>query len=115
MTRVTVPAVQTPAIGIEKSADVSSFSAPGTVITYSYLVTNSGNVTLTSVAVDDPMSGLSAVDCHGVATLAPGASVTCTATYTTTQADVDRGSITNTGTATGHDPCRIRPSRTTRP
>ena len=101
---VTVPAVQTPAIGIDKSADVSTFSAPGTVITYSYLVTNSGNVTLTSVAVGDPMPGLSAVDCKGVATLAPGASVVCTATYTTTQADVDRGSITNVGTATGTTP-----------
>ena len=101
---LTVPAVQTPAIGIEKSADVSSFSAPGELITYSYLVTNGGNVTLTSVSVDDAMSGLSAVDCHGVTTLAPGASVTCTATYTTTQADVDRGSITNTGTATGTTP-----------
>ena len=28
----------------------------------------------------------------------------CTATYTTTQADVDRGSITNTGTAHGTPP-----------
>ena len=73
---------------------------PGTMITYSYMVTNTGNVTLTPVKVTDPMPGLSAVICPAT-TLAPAASETCTATYTTTQADVGRGSIHNTGTATG--------------
>ena len=86
-----------------KSADVTSFSAPDTPITYSYLVTNTGNVTLTSIGVTDPMPGLSAVSCPDP-TLAPAAAETCTATYTTTQADVDAGGITNTGTATGTPP-----------
>jgi hypothetical protein len=31
--------------------------------------------------------------------LAPGASETCTGSYTVTQADVDNGSVTNTATA----------------
>ena len=56
-----------------------------------------------SVDVTDPMTGLSAVTCPST-TLAPGAAETCTATYTTTQADVDPGGITNTGTATGTPP-----------
>ena len=99
-----INAVQEPAIELLKTASPSTFSAPGTTITYSYKVTNSGNVTLTSVSVSDPMPQLSAVDCGGVTTLAPSATVTCTATYTTTQADVDRGFITNTGTATGAGP-----------
>jgi uncharacterized repeat protein (TIGR01451 family) len=97
---LTVPAVQSPGITLAKSASVASFSAPGTKITYSYKVTNTGNVTLTSVKVTDPMPGLSTVVCPAT-TLAPAASETCTATYTTTQADVGRGSIHNTGTATG--------------
>ncbi len=49
------------------------------------------------------MTGLSAVTCPAPP-LAPGAFETCTATYTTTQADVDRGGITNTGTASGLPP-----------
>ena len=101
---VILPAAQAPAIGLAKSADVATVSAPGEVVTYTYEVTNSGNVTLTSVNVADAMQGLSAIDCKGVTTLAPGASVVCTASYTTTQADVDRGSITNTGTANGTPP-----------
>jgi uncharacterized repeat protein (TIGR01451 family) len=99
-----VPAILKPAIGILKTASTTTFSAPGTVITYSYKVTNSGNVTLAPVTVTDSHPGLSSINCGGVTSLAPGASNTCTATYTTTQADVDRGSISNTGTATGIPP-----------
>jgi uncharacterized repeat protein (TIGR01451 family) len=99
----TVPAVTNPKVAIAKTASPTSFDAPGTVITYSYRVTNSGNVTLDPVTVTDPMPGLSSIHCPS-STLTPGASMTCTATYTTTQADVDRGSITNTGTATALAP-----------
>jgi uncharacterized repeat protein (TIGR01451 family) len=98
---VCIPATQTPTIALLKTADHTSFSTPGTVVTYSYLVTNTGNVTLNPVTVTDPMSGLSPVTCPDTA-LAPEANETCHATYTTTQADVDHGSIANTGTATGH-------------
>jgi uncharacterized repeat protein (TIGR01451 family) len=100
---VTVPGVQSPSIGLVKTASPTGFSAAGVLITYSYTVTNSGNVTLTSVGVTDPMSGLSAISCPSTS-LAPGTNETCTATYTTTQADVDRGSVTNTGTASGTPP-----------
>ena len=63
-----------------KSASIATFAAPGTPVTYSYEVTNTGNVTLTSIAVIDPLPALSTVTCP-VASLLPGASETCTATY----------------------------------
>ena len=107
---VTVPATQTPGISVTKSASPNTFAAPGTLLTYSYLAQNVGNVSLTSVAMVDPMPGLSAINCNGASTLAPGASETCTATYTTTQADVDVGHLTNSATATA-DPHRTASQR----
>jgi uncharacterized repeat protein (TIGR01451 family) len=100
---VSVPAVQTPSLSLLKSASVSSYSAPGARVTYSYLVTNTGNVTLNPVTVTDPMTGLSAISCPDPA-LTPNEEETCAATYTTTQADVNAGSIKNTGTASGTPP-----------
>ena len=97
-----------PSASLVKTADVTD-PAPGDVVTYSFEVANTGNVTLTDVRVVDPLPGLSPVDCGAgtnlIATLAPtDAPITCTATYTVTQADVDRGGITNTATVTGTPP-----------
>ena len=100
---LTISASDTPALTLKKSASTTSYSVPGTLITYSYLVTNTGNVNLTAVSVTDPQPGLSAVNCP-IGTLAPAAFETCTATYSTTQADLDAGSISNTGTASGTPP-----------
>ena len=80
-----------PGVSLVKSASVTSYSASGTPITYSYLVKNTGNIDLT-ISVTDPHVGLSAISCPS-STLAAGVSETCTATYTTTQDDVDAGSI----------------------
>ena len=99
----TVTVTQSPAISLTKSVAPTTVSAAGAAVSYSFLVRNTGNVTLTAVGVADPLPGLSAVSCP-VTTLAPGASTTCTATYSVTQADVDAGSITNTALATGTPP-----------
>ncbi|MER5268828.1 WD40 repeat domain-containing protein [Actinosynnema sp. NPDC002837] len=95
-----------PSLSLEKTAggvtdtDANGSDA-GDTITYRFVVTNTGNVTLDPIAVDDPKTG--PVACP-VTALAPGASVTCTATYTLTQADVDAGLVENTATATGQPP-----------
>ena len=95
-----VPAAQGPAIAIVKSTAATTFNAAGQQIVYSYKVTNTGNTTfLTPVSVTD--NKITAVVCPPFATgsFAPGASLTCTGTYTVRQADIDAGFVTNTASA----------------
>ncbi|MBO0915526.1 DUF7507 domain-containing protein [Streptomyces laculatispora] len=70
----------------------------GSQVPYDFVVTNSGTTNITGLAVTDPKVG--PVSCP-TTTLASGRTVTCTATYTVTAADVTHGSIDNTATATG--------------
>ena len=98
-----VPAVHLPRIDLVKSAFPVQYGAAGEQITYSYTVTNSGNVTLHDIALTD--SRLGAVACLA-ATLAPGQSTTCLGYHVTTQADVDAGQITNAAIVTGDPPAR---------
>ncbi|MCV0377796.1 hypothetical protein [Nitratireductor sp.] len=72
-------------------------------ISYTFKVENTGNVTLTDVALTDNHA---AVTGSPIATLAPGPTnaVTLTGTYTVSQADIDAGHVDNLASATGKDP-----------
>lgn len=100
---VTINGNQQPALTLDKTSSTASFDAVGDTLAYSYLVTNSGNVTLTAAVTvtDDRITAPNTVACPALpgGGLAPGAQLTCTATYTITQADLDAGSVTNTATA----------------
>ncbi len=100
----------TPGISLVKDAALAEGAAgvAGDTVTYSFTATNTGSVTLTGVTLEDPKPGLSGVVSgpwpgpDGV--LAPGQSVTATASYVLTQEDVDRGGVSNTATVTGTPP-----------
>jgi len=91
------------------TAAPGAVSKAGTVIQYPIRVENTGNVPLTSVRVADtwtPEGGGVTVTCPGggdtIAQLnvGPSNAVTCTATYTVTQDDIDAGlPLTNAATA----------------
>lgn len=98
--KVTVPYA---GLRIVKAVQETSFSAAGQALHYTFTVTNTGNVTLSSLAATDAGPGTPAVSCP-VTTLAPGASTTCTATYATAESDVQAGKITDTATVTGTTP-----------
>ncbi len=93
-----------PAISLVKTADPSSVQRAGQLVTYSFLVTNNGNGPLSGISVADtftaPSTGSLTAACPAT-TLAAGASMTCTATYAVTQADIDNGVINDSATATG--------------
>jgi len=91
-----VTGVQTKVLTLEKSADPLTYDSVLDVIGYSYLVKNTGNVTLSGpVTVTDDKA---VVTCPAGG-LAPGAEMTCTAIYTITQGDIDTGSVKNTAQA----------------
>ena len=90
------PIAAAPGDHLDKTAGAPSGNTAGSTIAYSFVVTNTGNVTLTSVAVDDPKVGT--VTCPVTTAGARARTTTCTATYTLTQADVDAGRVANTAT-----------------
>jgi hypothetical protein len=91
---------QTASISIEKLTNGNDADAPpgptinvGAAVQWTYVVTNTGEVNLTAISVTDNRGV--AVTCPKT-TLAPGESMTCTASGTATA-----GQYSNIGTATG--------------
>ncbi len=104
-----VPLTQTPKIGLVKAAgtvaDTNSngITDVGDKITYSFAVSNLGNVTLNPVSVVDPK--LPNITCAATS-LAPAATTTCASAlpYTLVQLDIDAGLVSNQATASGTPP-----------
>ncbi|WP_289031667.1 pectinesterase family protein [uncultured Algoriphagus sp.] len=100
-TEIETPIDRSSSINISKVADVEAVQNDGEVINYTIVVTNTGNTTLTDVAVADPLTGLDEV----IDVLQPGESVSFETSYTVTIADLaDKQQIVNVATATFTDP-----------
>ena len=95
---ITTPIPQYPDLSIEKTllTDVTGGVVVGDVLTYSIVVTNTGNVTLHNVTITDPILTPNSAGC---VTLAPAATCTLSGTHTVSQGDVDAGQVLNTATA----------------
>jgi fimbrial isopeptide formation D2 family protein/uncharacterized repeat protein (TIGR01451 family)/LPXTG-motif cell wall-anchored protein len=101
-----------PSMTLAKTGDLEGDAVSGNAVKYTFTAENTGNVTLTDVSIDDPMDGLSELTYNWpgkTGVLAPGESVTATATYKLTQADVDAGVVKNTATAEGTPPSTTDP------
>lgn len=97
---VTTPVTRNATLAISKSwvfapggdLNGNGFADLNDVINYSYAVTNTGNVTITNVAVNDIHNGagpLGPIAPATVASLNPGASTNFAASYTVIQGDMD--------------------------
>src|SRR5690606_684254 len=76
-------------------------------ISYTFTVTNEGNVSLSNVTVTDPLIAIitgPTGDTDGDGELDVTETWTYTGTYTITQDDIDAGQVTNQATATGTAP-----------
>ena len=115
-----VTAAASPSISIVKAAFPNVLTRSGETITYTFLVTNTGNVTLNNVNVTDhptPPAGALATGptcqdlsnpagtCSGNSTtLTPGQRASFIGTYAVTQVDFDHGSVVDSATAAGTPP-----------
>ncbi|MFP4845507.1 gliding motility-associated C-terminal domain-containing protein, partial [Winogradskyella sp. PE311] len=95
--KTTLPLEDTNGDGIAGSLD--------DIISYVFIVENTGNVTLTNVEVQDVLPGLNLMG-GPIAQLIPGEidDTTYTASYLITQADLDLGTVTNSATVSGESP-----------
>lgn len=99
-----------PALSLVKSADIAEPETVNAadVVTYGFVITNTGNVTITDAAVvEGEFTGTGAlgeIECESGDPLAPGDQLICSLPYTVTQDDVDAGTLSNTATATGAGP-----------
>jgi ELWxxDGT repeat protein len=99
-TTIRCPAVNV--LGLTITPNPTSYSAAGTVITYNYTVTNNGTAALTGPFQVTISGNPVPITCGTAATtLAQGQTVTCSSSYTTTNADLQINQITHTATATG--------------
>lgn len=92
-----------PKIALVKTSDVSGAGLVGDVITYTFTATNTGNVRLSGIVVNDAQIGITDLALTP-SSLDPGESATATATYVITQADILAGQVSNSALITGDDP-----------
>jgi LysM repeat protein len=101
---VTIPPTQTKAVTLTMTANPTTYDQAGQIITFTYVITNSGtgNLGPAQFTVGGGLLGATPLNCGNATTsLVPSATVTCTATYTTIQADLATDTITNQATASG--------------
>jgi hypothetical protein len=78
-------------LSLQVSALPTTYSSAGQLITYTYVLRNTGSIDLAG-----PFSltaNNTSATCGAGTTLAPGATITCTGTYYITQADLDAGNV----------------------
>uniref|UniRef100_UPI00260B3B2E DUF7507 domain-containing protein n=1 Tax=uncultured Aquimarina sp. TaxID=575652 RepID=UPI00260B3B2E len=93
---------QNPELTLVKTG-VASGSNVGDVITYTFTVTNTGNVTIDNIFIDDILTGSTNL-AVSPSILAPGEEGIATAEYVITQTDINNGEVINSATVIGDDP-----------
>ncbi len=100
----TVPVPQDPAIAVEKTAALNlggdNKATVGDIITYTFVMTNTGNTTLNDVRLVDPLPDMN-ITFTEFDDFAPGEEQTFTGTYALKQTDIDAGRVENQATASG--------------
>jgi uncharacterized repeat protein (TIGR01451 family) len=96
-----------PHLGLTKTDNLNpaKYETVAQVVKYTLKATNEGNTTLHNVSVSDSpaLEGFSCTPSIPAASLATGASISCTGNHTITQADWEAGSFKDTASATSNE------------
>jgi LysM repeat protein len=100
---------------LTKTASPLTFSQVGQIITYTYVIQNTGTAAIGPIQFTVMDNKISApINCGAPATtLAPQQTITCTATYAIVQADLTAGRVINSATASGGGTNVSAPATTT--
>jgi uncharacterized repeat protein (TIGR01451 family)/fimbrial isopeptide formation D2 family protein len=89
---------------LDKVGNKTQVTTVGETVTYTYTITNNGNVSLflqsPNPIADDKIPAANITCVTPATAIPPGGTRTCTATYTTTAADFAAGQVVNTARAT---------------
>lgn len=111
----TVPMASNRVLVVTVTPNVTTYTAAGQEITYTYTVRNTGTTTLGPaqfVVTDNKIP--TPINCDAATkTLAPNESLTCTGKYTVTQNDMSAANITNSVTAAGGGATTAQPGAST--
>jgi LysM repeat protein len=116
---IATPATSTPAtstLTLVTSASPTTYNQVGQIITITYIIKNSGTNSLgpAQFTVTDALFGTTAFNCGAANTsLTPNATVTCSAAYSISQANLSVASISTNATASGGGAGPSLPASTT--
>ncbi|WP_062052657.1 PKD-like domain-containing protein [Aquimarina longa] len=86
---------------VDRPAPDGSYDTVGEVITYDFVIKNTGSQVIPTVTLKDPNIDIGSLSPISVTNLAVGASANFTATHTITQADIEADQVVNTAIAEG--------------
>ncbi|MGV6829897.1 MAG: DUF7507 domain-containing protein, partial [Flavobacteriales bacterium] len=97
-------AISVEKVGVFNDENGNGFSDAGETISYIFIVTNTGSVSLYNITLDDPLPGI-IVEGGPIDVLLPGEvdDSTFTATYTITEEDIEAGEVINQAIVTAED------------
>lgn len=101
---VTPPSTQAKALTLTLTANPLTYDAVGQVITFAYIIKNSGTANLgpAQFTVSPSLTGSTPINCGDANTsLSPNATVPCNIPYTITDINMTAGSVSNQATASG--------------
>ena len=97
------PADVTPSLSIVKRSRTTSYSKVGDAISYTFTVTNNGDLTMSDIEILDAVLDAPGASCPKTV-LAPARSMTCTGQHTVTAKDLTLSAVSNSATVRGLPP-----------